>query len=75
MTVKREIIDRWIEKHAPNGTAKLAVKSRLSVSLIEKVRLGYVPRRPRTKIRLCEGLGVAESDLFETVSADSKESA
>ena len=63
-TVKRDIIDIWLDKHGPNGMLRLADKSGVSSSTITKARLGMVPKKQVTRDRLCRAMGVPEEALF-----------
>jgi transcriptional regulator with XRE-family HTH domain len=63
-TVSRPIIDAWVSRNSPDGVAKLALKSRVSISTIAKIRLGYVPKKEGTRCLLARALNVAEAELF-----------
>ena len=67
--VERTIIDRWIDRNGPDGLLELARASGVSSSTITKARLGVVPKRQRTRDRLCEALNVSEAKLFPAVGA------
>lgn len=67
--VERTLIDRWIDKNGPDGLLELARASGVSSSTISKARLGYVPKRQRTRDRLCSVLKVSEARLFPPVRA------
>jgi hypothetical protein len=63
--VNRRLIDLWVLENAPDGIARLAIKARLSSSLLTKVRSsGRVPTKPTDRRRLAEAIGVAEDELF-----------
>lgn len=61
---ERRFIDRWISDNNPDGILLLAQRSRVSSSTITKIRLGYVPKKRDTRLKLCEALGVTEDELF-----------
>lgn len=60
----REHLDIWIEKNGPNGMAKLAIESGVSLCTLTKVRSGYVPTRANTRKRIYQTIGVSEGELF-----------
>lgn len=62
--VNRGPIDRWIDKNGPDGLLELAKLSGVSSSTITKARLGVVPKRQRTRDRLCGAMNVTEVELF-----------
>lgn len=63
-TVKRQIIDDWINANRPNGIGKLASDSFVSVYSLEKIRQGRVPMSFLIRQSLCKVLGVKEDELF-----------
>jgi transcriptional regulator with XRE-family HTH domain len=63
-TVAREILDNWIGKNSPDGISRLALKSKVSSSLISKVRNGLIPKKEGTRTALARALGVTEAELF-----------
>lgn len=71
-TVNRVLIDRWVDMNGPDGLTRLAAKAGVSSSLLQKVRIGLIPKKGFTRIRICNALGVTESDLFPTVGASEK---
>jgi transcriptional regulator with XRE-family HTH domain len=73
--VERNLIDRWIDEHGPDGLLRLAERSGVSSSTITKARLGYVPRKKCTRNRLCEAMRVSEERLFPSVGAVGNKSA
>lgn len=70
--VARDLIDRWIDKNGPDGLLELARKSGVSSSTITRARLGSPPKKQHTRDRLCEAIGVTESQLFPVVGAKVK---
>jgi len=70
MKVQREHIDKWIDRNGPDGLVKLAQKAGISSSLMNKVRIGNVPRKASTRISICKALNVSEKTLFPFVEAD-----
>ncbi len=62
--INRPVIDLWIDKNGPNGLLRLAEKSGVSASTIEKARIGKIPKRQRTRDALCAALNVSERTLF-----------
>lgn len=64
---ERDIIDRWIDEHGPDGLLRLADESGVSSSTITKARIGYVPKKHGTRAKLCKALGVSEQELFPTL--------
>lgn len=71
-TVNRVLIDRWVDMNGPDGLTKLAAKAGVSSSLLQKVRIGLVPKKGFTRLRICNALNVTEADLFPSVGADEK---
>jgi len=71
--VERSIFDIWIDRHGPDGLLRLAERSGVSSSTIAKARLGYIPRRQRTRSMLCKAMGVSENKLFPLVAANEDE--
>jgi transcriptional regulator with XRE-family HTH domain len=69
ITVQRNLLDKWIEKNGPDGVVKLALKAGVSSSLLQKVRIGKIPKRSN-RILICKALNVSEATLFPTVDAD-----
>lgn len=69
-TVNREIIDKWIDRNSPNGLASLAIASGISSGTISKIRLGYVPEKSGTRIKLAKALIVNEDDLFPEATGE-----
>jgi hypothetical protein len=67
-TVDTKLIAGWIKSNNPRGTTKLSSASEISSSTIEKVRLGYVPRKPDTRKKICKAMGVSEDRLFPIAS-------
>lgn len=67
--VNRELIDSWIDEHSPNGLSELSVRAKVSISTIGQARRGFVPRKDRTRLKLCRALGVNEDALFPPVAA------
>lgn len=74
-TVKRELIDKWIERKAPYGISQLSVKAGCSASLIDKTRLGQVPKKEATRLRIAKAIGVSQDALFPLVTAGEEEQA
>ena len=74
-TVARALIDKWIDKNGPDGLLELARLSGVSSSTLTKARLGAVPKRQRTRDRICAALKVSEARLFPLVSAGEGERA
>lgn len=68
-TVRREYIDRWIEKAGTNGLGKLAIKSQVSTRVIADARVGAAPKKEITRKLLCDAIGVSEDKLFPPVTA------
>lgn len=63
-TVKSELIENWIEENGPLGIEKLALRSKISVSVIAKAKGGKVPKKLSTMRSLASALGVSEDILF-----------
>jgi len=62
--VNRAHLDKWIDENGPHGLSKLVLKSEVSASTIDKVRLGYVPPKKITRRLLCKAVGLKEDELF-----------
>ena len=62
--IRREIVDKWLDKNAPNGLAKLSLESGLSTHTISKIRLGYALKKEGLRLRLAKAIGVSVEDLF-----------
>lgn len=65
--VNRSKIDDWIRRNGPDGLAKLALKARLSTSLLSKIRGGKVPK-PLSQTLLAAALECSEDEVFVPVS-------
>lgn len=65
-TVARQIIDEWIDRNGPDGLLKLAQKSGVSSSTISRARLGVVPKKASTRIRLAKALERSEQEVFRS---------
>jgi hypothetical protein len=65
--VERHHIDTWVDRHYPNGIAKLSVASGVPVPSIQKIRVGSVPKKAGQRIKLSEAIGLTEDDLFPVV--------
>lgn len=66
-TVDRKYIDEWVSTNGPDGLAKLALKSRVSLSTIQKARSGKPLMTEHRRRQLAEAIGVKESKLFPVV--------
>lgn len=62
--VNIETLNSWIEEHGPLGLEKLAVKSGISSSLIEKARRGLPPRKLGTMKAIADAMTEDVDDLF-----------
>lgn len=71
LTVNRTIIDEWIDTNGPDGLVKLAQKAGVSSSLMNKVRVGFVPGKRSTRLKICEALNVQEWQLFPLLAPTS----
>lgn len=69
LRVERTHIDKWIDENGPDGLVKLAQKAGVSSSLMNKVRIGAVPKRAATRLSICGALNVSEEVLFPAVRA------
>lgn len=74
-TVNRVLIDKWVDMNGPDGLTKLAALAGVSSSLLQKVRIGMIPKKGFTRVKICNALGVKEADLFPTVDAEKKKQA
>jgi len=63
-TVRREIIDEWLDEKYPNAMTKLSAASDVPASSIAKIRNGRVPKNADHRKKLAEALGVDEPTLF-----------
>lgn len=70
-TVNRALIDSWVDTNGPDGLAKLAAIAGVSTSLLQKVRIGLIPKKRFTRLKISNALRVAEDALFP-VSAEKK---
>lgn len=73
-TVNRVLIDRWVDMNGPDGLIKLAALAGVSSSLLQKTRIGLVPKKGFTRMKICNALGVTESDLFPVSAGKDKAS-
>lgn len=62
--VERQLLDEWIDRNGPDGISELAIASRVSASLIAKIRIGCVPKKEITRMKLCRAIEVTEDELF-----------
>jgi len=70
----RYAIDHWIDVNGPEGLLRLAEKSSVSSSTITRARLGKLPKKMSTRVKLCTALGCKHEDLFGLVGAKSRAS-
>lgn len=63
-TIRREILDEWINEAYPNALKKLSDKSDVPVNSISKIRNGRVPKSEKQRRQLAKAVGVKESELF-----------
>ena len=71
-TVNLTLLQGWLDRH---GIGELEQLSGVSVHTIMKVKnrqKPVVPKRPKTRIRLAEAIGVTEHDLFPPAVTGSK---
>ena len=66
-TVKTEILIRWVQENGPDGLVRLALKAQVSHSLLAKVRVGRVPKKPLTRQLIARAMGLKEDDVFPLV--------
>lgn len=57
-------LDEWIVNNGPLGKEKLAVKSGVSSSLIERARKGIAPRRQSTMRSIATAMDKSLDELF-----------
>lgn len=63
-TVNTAIIITWVQEHGPDGLVRLALKAQVSHSLLTRVRVGVVPKKPFTRRLIAEAMGLKEDDVF-----------
>lgn len=64
MKLNAELLRKWIDENGPNGVAKLSVGSGVSVSVIAKMRCGFIPKRANTRRKIAEFLKIGEAELY-----------
>lgn len=63
--VNRELLDAWIKVNAPDGVAKLALRSKVSTSLINRMRSTLnAPTKLITQEALCKAMSCTLNQLF-----------
>lgn len=66
--VNRVYLDVWLEANAPDGVAKLALKSKVSTSLINRIRsTGIAPKKEITQKALAKALKASIDDIFPEI--------
>jgi hypothetical protein len=66
-TVNRKYIDDWVDANGPDGIAKLALKAKVSSSMVQKARLGLAFKTEYRRRLLADAIGVKEELLFPVV--------
>lgn len=74
MKVNTEMFKDWLDENGPNGIAKLAIETGLSVSLLQKVRSGVAPKKQSTRKRILAALGFNECEFFPSGEREGKAS-
>lgn len=72
--VNTELLNGWISENGPNGLEKLSLRAEISSSTIAKARAGEAPKRPSTRKRLAEAMGLKEHKLFPVAAVESEAS-
>ena len=67
-TVRKDLIDRWIEEKSPLGQEQLSVESGVSYFTVGAIRRGEVPTG-RTRRKLAKALGFTEDEVFPVVGS------
>lgn len=63
--VNKKLLEDWLDKHQPNGVARLAVKAHVSVSLIAHFRSNLkAPTKYITQNAICKVVGCTIDELF-----------
>jgi DNA-binding Xre family transcriptional regulator len=63
--VNRELLDAWIESNSPEGVAKLALRAKVSTSLINKMRSTLnAPTKQITQDAICKAMHCTVEQLF-----------
>ena len=67
-------LKQWIENHGDDAKVRLHLKSRVSLTWIEKVISGRYQSVPRqlTQEALCDATGLSLDELFPPVTAGAK---
>lgn len=65
----------WLESNAPMAVEKLAVKARVSASLIYNASNGKVPTLALQRWAVARAIGVSEEVLFPPIEAVAKKQA
>ena len=66
--VNRSLIDAAVKRNQPDGLAKLALKAKVSTSLLSKVRCGKVPKK-YNRASIAEACECSEDSVFQVVTA------
>jgi len=57
------------DRHGKPAYVILQAQAGVSGSTIQLIRNGYIPKRPATRQRIAEALGVSEAELFQIADA------
>lgn len=72
--VRRELIDTWVKANKPDGIGKLARKTEIPSTSLQKIRAGRALVSPLYRKALAQVLGVKESELFPSDQGKSRAS-
>jgi len=61
---ERKYIDDFVDTNGPDGLEKLAKRCKVSKSLLEKIRAGYIPKKRWIRLQIAQALRVSEIKLF-----------
>jgi hypothetical protein len=68
--VNKELLNKWIQAHSPNGISRLAVESQVSADTIKRARAtGMAPKKPITRQLLSQAMDLHVDVLFPPVTA------
>lgn len=73
--LNRALLNEEIEKRMPQGLERLAIETRVSASMLSKLRSGQLSVSDRTARKLSRALGIPEDVIAPLVDASGGEAA
>lgn len=69
--VNRPLLDKWIQRHGPDGISRLAVESNVAAETIKKSRAsGEAPKKYITCKLISDAMGAELDDVFPPIEEE-----